>query len=136
MNRLHPKTFFIYGSHSARLLTVSLAAALKVLKKSARKLLSSSESARFAEVLAKTLLKTEAYEAVDFHRGLGSLGAHSAASMAVVMRRLCSDNSRYFSCHLLGPLEVDTCTAVTLYSGQLVAQSELSVVMTLACVIG
>ena len=27
-------------------------------------------------------------------------------------------------CHSLGPLDGDTCTAVTLYSGQLVAQSE------------
>ena len=36
----------------------------------------------------------------------------------------------------IGPLDGDTCTAVTLYSGQLVAQSEKSVVMTLACVSG
>ncbi len=57
---------------------------------------------------------------------------HSAASGVVAMRRLNSDNSRYCSCHSLGPLDVDTCTAVTLYSGQLVAQSELSVVTTLA----
>ena len=57
---------------------------------------------------------------------------HSAASGVVAMRRLISDNSRYCSCHSLGPLDVDTCTAVTLYSGQLVAQSELSVVTTLA----
>jgi hypothetical protein len=35
-----------------------------------------------------------------------------------------------------GPFEGETCTAVTLYSGQLVAQSEKSVVMTLACVVG
>ncbi len=57
---------------------------------------------------------------------------HSAASGVIAMRRLISDNSRYCSCHSLGPLDVDTCTAVTLYSGQLVAQSELSVVTTLA----
>ena len=62
--------------------------------------------------------------------------AYSAASIRLAMRRLCSDNSRYCSCHLLGPLVDDTCTAVTLYSGQLVAQSEFSVVTTLACVIG
>ena len=30
----------------------------------------------------------------------------------------------YFSCHAVGPLEGETCTAVTLYSGQSVAQSE------------
>ena len=30
----------------------------------------------------------------------------------------------YSSCHALGPLDGETCTAVTLYSGQLVAQSE------------
>ena len=53
MNRLHPKTFFIYGSHSARLLTVSLAAALKVLKKSARKLLSSSDQLASPRCLQK-----------------------------------------------------------------------------------
>jgi hypothetical protein len=40
------------------------------------------------------------------------------------------------SCQSLGPFDGDTCTAVTLYSGQLVAQSENSVVMTLACVSG
>jgi hypothetical protein len=57
---------------------------------------------------------------------------HSAASGVIAMRRLISDNTRYRSCHSLGPLDVDTCTAVTLYSGQLVAQSELSVVTTLA----
>ena len=36
----------------------------------------------------------------------------------------------------MGPFEGVTCTAVTLYSGQLVAQSEKSVVITLACVSG
>ena len=52
------------------------------------------------------------------------------------MRRLLSAMSRYCSCHSLGPLEGEIWTAVTLYSGQLVAQSELSVVTTLACVNG
>ena len=41
-------------------------------------------------------------------------------------------NCRCRSCHSDGWLTSTTCTAVTLYSGQLVAQSELSVVMTLA----
>ncbi|MGO7932143.1 hypothetical protein ACC723_37715, partial [Rhizobium ruizarguesonis] len=34
----------------------------------------------------------------------------------------------YSSCHSLVPLEGETCTAVTLYSGQFFAQSEKSVV--------
>ena len=53
------------------------------------------------------------------------------ASLADVTRRLFSPMIRYRSCHSVGPLDGDTCTAVTLYSGQLVAQSELSVVTTL-----
>jgi hypothetical protein len=36
----------------------------------------------------------------------------------------------------LGPFDGEICTAVTLYSGQFVAQSEKSVVMTFACVVG
>ena len=51
-------------------------------------------------------------------------------SLAVATRRLFSPMIRYRSCHSVGPLDGDTCTAVTLYSGQLVAQSELSVVTT------
>jgi hypothetical protein len=51
-------------------------------------------------------------------------------SLADVTRRLFSPMIRYRSCHSVGPLDGDTCTAVTLYSGQLVAQSELSVVTT------
>ena len=39
-------------------------------------------------------------------------------------------------CHSVGPFAGATCTAVTLYSGQFVAQSAKSVVTTLACVIG
>jgi len=66
------------------------------------------------------------------NNGFELFPVHSAASGVVAMRRLISDNSRYCACHSLGPLDVDTCTAVTLYSGQLVAQSELSVVTTLA----
>ena len=38
----------------------------------------------------------------------------------------------YARCHADGCATGITCTAVTLYSGQLVAQSELSVVITLA----
>ena len=52
------------------------------------------------------------------------------APLADVTRRLFSPMIRYRSCHSVGPLDGDTCTAVTLYSGQLVAQSELSVVTT------
>src|ERR1700722_12111686 len=39
-------------------------------------------------------------------------------------------------CQSLGPFVGEICTAVTLYSGQLVAQSGFSVVTTLACVSG
>src|SRR5512139_2631662 len=59
---------------------------------------------------------------------------YSAATLAI--RRLCSACSAYSLCHSLGPLDGETCTAVTLYSGQFVAQSENSVVTTLACVSG
>ena len=41
-------------------------------------------------------------------------------------------NAWYSFCHAEGSRTLLTCTAVTLYSGQLVAQSELSVVITLA----
>ena len=51
--------------------------------------------------------------------------------MGVATRRLFSAISRYCSCHSVGPFDGETCTAVTLYSGQFVAQSELSVVITL-----
>ena len=54
---------------------------------------------------------------------------------AAIRRRLRACSS-YSSCHSVGPFEGETCTAVTLYSGQLVAQSEYSVVTTLACVSG
>ena len=43
-----------------------------------------------------------------------------------------SVNSRKRLCHSEGCVTRVACTAVTLYSGQLVAQSELSVVITLA----
>ena len=43
-----------------------------------------------------------------------------------------SSKCRNCFCHCDGCDTVSTCTAVTLYSGQLVAQSELSVVITLA----
>ena len=49
-------------------------------------------------------------------------GTQSAASAR--MCRLCSDCAAYWRCHSLGPLLGVICTAVTLYSGQLVAQSE------------
>ena len=52
------------------------------------------------------------------------------------MRRLLLACSAYSCCHSVGPFDGDTWTAVTLYSGQLVAQSEYSVVTTLACVSG
>ena len=62
--------------------------------------------------------------------------SYSAASTAVVMRRLSREKSSYSCCQSVGPLEGAICTAVTLYSGQFVAQSEKSVVMTFACVSG
>jgi hypothetical protein len=52
------------------------------------------------------------------------------------IRRFSADSARYSTCQSDGPFEGDTCTAVTLYSGQLVAQSEYSVVTTLAWVNG
>ena len=52
------------------------------------------------------------------------------------MRLFSRSRSSHSSCHSDGRLEGVTCTAVTLYSGQLVAQSEFSVVMTLAPLIG
>ena len=61
---------------------------------------------------------------------------YSAASSRPAMRRLWRASALYSFCQSVGPLDGPTCTAVTLYSGQLVAQSEKSVVMTLACVFG
>ena len=61
---------------------------------------------------------------------------HSAASICPSIRRDRSDSSSYASCQSVGPLDGMTWTAVTLYSGQLVAQSLNSVVTTLACVAG
>src|ERR1700722_4089530 len=61
---------------------------------------------------------------------------YSAASTTGAMRREWRACSSYAFCHSEGPLEGEICTAVTLYSGQFVAQSEYSVVMTLACVSG
>src|SRR5581483_1003365 len=80
------------------------------------------------------------HEAVGLHgsnapvnkRGLG----YSAAIKGAATRRAWRDSSSYSSCHSDGPFDGITCTAVTLYSGQLVAQSENSVVTTLACVSG
>ncbi len=48
------------------------------------------------------------------------------------MRVSDTSSSKNRACQSDGPLVRRTCTAVTLYSGQLVAQSEKSVVMTLA----
>ena len=66
----------------------------------------------------------------------GHTPIYSAASSAGRMRRLWRACSSYSICQSDGPLDGETCTAVTLYSGQLVAQSEKSVVMTLAYVSG
>ncbi|SCB23492.1 hypothetical protein GA0061100_104503 [Rhizobium hainanense] len=49
--------------------------------------------------------------------------AHSAASIFPTMRRDCRACSSYSTCHCDGPFDGETCTAVTLYSGQFVAQS-------------
>ena len=54
--------------------------------------------------------------------------AHASLRICVVSRRV----SRYCSCHSDKRFARRTSTAVTLYSGQLVAQSENSVVTTLA----
>src|ERR1700733_518350 len=61
---------------------------------------------------------------------------YSAASTTGAIRREWRACSSYAFCHSDGPFDGEICTAVTLYSGQLVAQSEYSVVMTLACVSG
>ena len=62
---------------------------------------------------------------------------YSAATSGLSPMRLFSrSRSSHSSCHSDGRLEGVTCTAVTLYSGQLVAQSEFSVVMTLAPLTG
>src|SRR6266700_4117408 len=61
---------------------------------------------------------------------------HSAASTTGRMRREWRACSSYAFCQSDGPFDGEICTAVTLYSGQLVAQSEYSVVITLACVSG
>jgi hypothetical protein len=58
------------------------------------------------------------------NRGRRLAHRYSAASTVAAMRRLLRANSSYFSCHSVGPFDGATCTAVTLYSGQLVAQSE------------
>src|SRR5450631_712007 len=81
----------------------------------------------------------EAWHAVRRRRRLAvahKVFGHSAASAPSAIRRLCSACSRYRSCQSVGPLEREICTAVTLNSGQLVAQSEKSVVTTLTCVEG
>ena len=59
--------------------------------------------------------------------GALQLGAASASNCC--WRR---SNRRCRACQAEGSVTRVTCTAVTLYSGQLVAQSELSVVITLA----
>ena len=62
--------------------------------------------------------------------------SYSAATRGSAIRRDWRVSSSYSSCHSDGPLDGMTCTAVTLYSGQLVAQSENSVVTTFTCVLG
>lgn len=66
-------------------------------------------------------------QALDVHGYSAGIGA---------MRRARRFWASADSCHAVGPLERVTWTAVTLYSGQLVAQSESSVVTTLAWVPG
>ena len=65
--------------------------------------------------------------------GSGAIG-RDRIGVASFEQRLpgCRVNSRKRFCHSEGWLTRVTCTAVTLYSGQLVAQSELSVVITFA----
>ena len=52
----------------------------------------------------------------------GVVGFHHSAAGRMRRDRLAW--ALYSCCHSVGPLEEPTCTAVTLYSGQLVAQSE------------
>ena len=64
-----------------------------------------------------------------------TLVAHDLSGFLPALRQqvqLVVLNSEYSRCQLEGCATGITCTAVTLYSGQLVAQSEFSVVMTLA----
>ncbi len=61
---------------------------------------------------------------------------HGVMSFYHDFRKVPAGRALYSSCQSVGPLEGSTCTAVTLYSGQLVAQSEKSVVITLAWVSG
>src|SRR5438552_1134848 len=62
---------------------------------------------------------------------------HSAGTSGLTSMRLFSrSRSSHSSCQPEGRFDSVTCTAVTLYSGQLVAQSEYSVVMTLVPVTG
>ena len=61
---------------------------------------------------------------------------YSAATRGFSIRLFSRSRSSHSPCHSEGRLDGFTCTAVTLYSGQLVAQSEFSVVMTLAPLTG
>src|SRR3990167_6683591 len=59
--------------------------------------------------------------------------SHSCTTLICGSRSSCSWVKAWNSfCHCDGASTLLICTAVTLYSGQLVAQSELSVVITLA----
>src|SRR5450631_1381021 len=77
-----------------------------------------------------TLRREEPADLVGHHhQSVGRHARYSAATLAI--RRLRLACSAYSLCQSLGPLDGATWTAVTLYSGQFVAQSENSVVTTL-----
>ena len=66
----------------------------------------------------------------------GGVHGRRYSAGAAAIRRLRRLTASALSCQGEGPLEGETSTAVTLYSGQLVAQSEYSVVTTFAWVEG
>src|SRR5690606_14883862 len=72
------------------------------------------------------------HELFDLHRHANQPPASSTATVRRRYSSCSSVNASYLRCHSDGCETFTTCTAVTLYSGQFVAQSELSVVTTFA----
>src|SRR3989337_683850 len=64
-------------------------------------------------------------QSFDIHRGVFRYQAEGMAGLNPVLR-----SARIRTCHASGCSTLTTSTAVTLYSGQFVAQSEFSVVTT------
>ena len=79
----------------------------------------------------------ETHEVVNVAHELGDTNLYlQDVALQEAVRRERAAWAAYSSCHSVSPFEGATCTAVTLYSGQLVAQSEKSVVTTFARVSG